>query len=88
MQSRCSTAGPKHNDGSGVSNNNNGREDSSFTIDEWCDHRRVSRSMFYKLRGKGKAPRTHNAGTKQLISPEADRDWIREREAEAAQVIT
>jgi len=26
----------------------------SFTIREWCAHRKVSRSMFYKLREKGK----------------------------------
>jgi len=43
--------------------------------------------MFYKLRSQGKAPRTHNAGTKQLISPAADARWIRAREAEAAQAV-
>jgi hypothetical protein len=55
----------------------------SFTIDEWCEHRRVSRPMFYKLKKLGKAPRLHNAGAKPLISPDADADWIRAREAEA-----
>jgi len=56
----------------------------SFTIREWCAHRKVSRSMFYKLREKGKAPRTHRAGVKHLISPDADAEWLRAREAEAA----
>jgi predicted DNA-binding transcriptional regulator AlpA len=56
----------------------------SFTIPEWCVTRRVSRSMFYKLRKQGRAPRTHSAGAKQLISPEADAAWLAEREAEAA----
>jgi hypothetical protein len=58
---------------------------SSFTIPGWCAHRKVSRSMFYKLRAAGKAPRTHNVGVKQLISPEADEQWVRQREAEAQQ---
>lgn len=59
----------------------------SFTINEWCAHRKVSRSMFYKLKGVGKAPRTHSVGVRQLISPEADTEWIRQREAESAQRI-
>lgn len=54
----------------------------SRTINEWCKLRKVSRSMYYKLAAQGKAPRTHNVGTKRLISPEADAAWLREREAE------
>jgi len=54
----------------------------SFTIGEWCEHRRVSRSMFYKLEHQGQAPRTHYVGTKRLISDEADAAWLRDREAE------
>ena len=56
----------------------------SFTIDEWCAHRKVSRPMFYKLDAQGKAPKTHNAGRKRLISPTADADWLAETESEAA----
>jgi hypothetical protein len=58
--------------------------DRSFTLKEWCEHRRISIEMFYKLRGQGKAPRVHKAGTKNLISPQADADWLRQREAESA----
>ena len=58
--------------------------DSSFTLTEWCTIRKVSRSKFYELDAEGKAPRSHYAGVKRLIGPEADRDWLREREAEAA----
>jgi predicted DNA-binding transcriptional regulator AlpA len=58
--------------------------DPSFTIREWCQLRRMSRSKFYELDAEGKAPRTYNVGVKRVISPEADRDWIREREAEKA----
>ena len=55
----------------------------SFTIDTWCTTRGVARSMFYKLKKLGKAPRVHYAGNKPLISPEADEEWLRAREAEA-----
>jgi hypothetical protein len=41
--------------------------------------------MFYVLKQQGLAPRLHHAGNKQLISPESDREWIRQREAEAAE---
>jgi hypothetical protein len=58
-------------------------DNSSFTIREWCAHRKVSRSKFYELDDEGKAPRTHSVGAKRLISPKADRDWLRDREREA-----
>jgi hypothetical protein len=54
----------------------------SFTIQEWCEYRRISRAMFYKMREQGIAPKTHNAGVKNLISAEADQEWLQAREAE------
>lgn len=57
----------------------------SFTIGEWCERRRVSRAMYYKLREQGRAPKTHYAGAKALISDEADAAWVAAREAEAEQ---
>ncbi len=57
----------------------------SYTLDEWCDRRRISRAMFYKMDAQGKAPQTHYAGTKRLVSDEADAAWIRAREAEQQQ---
>lgn len=56
----------------------------SFTIPEWCRHRKVSRSMFYKIKSQGIAPKTYNVGARQLISAEADAEWLRAREAELA----
>jgi hypothetical protein len=56
----------------------------SFTVPEWCEHRKISRSMFYKHQAAGKGPRTYNVGTAVRISPEADAEWLREREAESA----
>lgn len=59
------------------------RERGSFTVSEWCEYRRISRGMFYKLDEKGQAPRSHFAGAKRLISDEADADWIKQRETAA-----
>lgn len=56
----------------------------SFTISEWCEHRRISPAMFYKLDSAGRAPLTHRAGSRRLISAEADAAWVRAREAENA----
>lgn len=58
------------------------RHGGSFTINEWCQRRRISRSMFYKLDAQGKGPHTHNVGSSRRISAEADAAWVREREAE------
>ncbi len=44
----------------------------SFTINEWCAHRKVSSPCSTNSRSKAKR-RTHNAGVKELISSEADR---------------
>jgi hypothetical protein len=60
----------------------------SFTLDEWCERRRISRSMFYKLKSKGRGPQTHYAGVKCLISDEADAAWVKQCEAENAQTET
>jgi hypothetical protein len=53
----------------------------SFTIPEWCKHRRISISMFYKLKAQGKAPATLPVGRHQTITAEADAAWARERQA-------
>jgi hypothetical protein len=54
----------------------------SFTIREWCEHRRISSAMFYKLDQQGLAPHSHYVGAKRLISERADAEWLRAREAE------
>ena len=59
----------------------------SMTLAEWCEHRRISRAMFYVLEKRRKAPRTYNVGSKRLISAEADDEWLRAREAESAETV-
>jgi hypothetical protein len=56
-------------------------EQSAFTISEWCERNRISRSLFYILDRRGEAPHTFRIGKRRLISAEADIVWRREREA-------
>jgi predicted DNA-binding transcriptional regulator AlpA len=54
-----------------------------FTIDEWCQKNRLSRSTFYKLKKVGKAPRLAKVLEAVRITEEADKEWVKAREAEA-----
>jgi hypothetical protein len=55
----------------------------SFSVEAWCKHRGLSRSMFYLLDKQGKAPRTYSVGKLRFITAESDLAWLRDREAEA-----
>jgi hypothetical protein len=59
----------------------------AFTIAEFCEVHRLSRSALYKMWAAGTGPRIMRAGSKVLISIEAARDWRREREAAAATAV-
>ncbi len=56
----------------------------ALSISQFCVRNNISRSFFYKLKKSQKAPRTMSVGGRQIISPEAERDWRLEREREAA----
>ena len=56
----------------------------SYTVNEFCEVERISRSMFYKLKSQGKGPRVYYIGNVQRVTHQARQDWHREREAEAA----
>jgi predicted DNA-binding transcriptional regulator AlpA len=56
---------------------------SDMTIPEWCRKHRVSRSMWYRLKDEGRAPRTIKLGVAVRITDEADREWQAAREAES-----
>jgi predicted DNA-binding transcriptional regulator AlpA len=56
----------------------------AFTLSDWAEMNGISRGHFYNLQKVGKAPRTFKLGAKRLVSAEANADWLREREAEAA----
>jgi hypothetical protein len=58
------------------------------SIPQFCARNNISRSFFYVLKKRGKAPRIMNVDGRQIISPEAERDWRLEREHEAANVAS
>ena len=52
----------------------------ALSISQFCVRNNLSRSFFYKLKKHGKAPRIMEVDGRQIISPEAERDWRLERE--------
>jgi hypothetical protein len=54
----------------------------SFTIPEWCRHRRMSISMYYKLRTQDKGPETLDVGRHKTITAEADAAWVGKQAAD------
>jgi hypothetical protein len=44
----------------------------------------ISRAFYYLLKKRRKAPREMAAGTRRIITPEAEREWELDRESEAA----
>jgi hypothetical protein len=53
----------------------------AFTVAEFCDSHRISRTKLYNLWKTGAGPRQMRVGTKILISVEAAADWRRASEA-------
>ena len=54
------------------------------SIDQFCQANGISRSLFYLLRKRGQGPREMAVGNRRLISDDAERDWQKAREADAA----
>jgi hypothetical protein len=59
------------------------KRNESFTVSEWCEYRRISRAMLYKLLAEGLGPATYFVGNRRYVSSEADAAWLAAREAEA-----
>lgn len=57
---------------------------SAFTIPEFCDAHRISRTHFYALTKAGKTPRVMKLGRRTLISLEAAADWRAQMERESS----
>jgi len=47
----------------------------AFTVQEFCDAHRISRSMLYELWNAGRGPRVLKAGVKNVITAEAAAEW-------------
>jgi hypothetical protein len=50
----------------------------------FCDSNAISESLYFKLKRQGKGPREIELDGRIIITPEAERDWRAEREAETA----
>ena len=48
----------------------------------FCESNRISESLYYELKRKGKGPREIELNKRIIITEDAERDWRREREAE------
>ena len=60
-------------------------DDPTYTIKEFCEVERISRSLLYKLWGQGGGPRFYRAGSRRLISRQARSEWRERLEAEASE---
>ena len=59
-------------------------EQVSFSISQFCARNGISLASYYKLRKANRAPRSMVILNTIRITLEAEKDWQREREAEAA----
>jgi hypothetical protein len=57
--------------------------DDDYSVREWCFKRGISKVHFYQLLKLGCGPRTMKVGKRRTISPQADAEWQRDREAES-----
>jgi hypothetical protein len=58
----------------------------AYTIAEFCDAHRISRSKLYELWTAGVGPRFIRIGTKKIITTEAAANWRREGEDSSVRV--
>ena len=54
----------------------------AHTIPSFCESNAISESKYFDLKRKGKGPREIELDGRTIITPEAERDWRIEREAE------
>jgi hypothetical protein len=56
----------------------------AYTIDEFCARQKMCRATYYNLKKQKRGPRTFRIGNRERISPEAEADWRRDMEEDAA----
>ena len=49
--------------------------EADYTIQQWCDKRKISRAEFYKMRKDGRGPRVLENGAVRRITRKADQEW-------------
>jgi hypothetical protein len=60
----------------------NRRPGDAHTRPSFCASNHISESLYFRLKREGKGPREIEIGDRIIITPEAEADWRREREAE------
>lgn len=58
----------------------------AYTLAEFCQAFRISRTFLYELNKKGQGPRLMRVGRRCLISAEAAADWSKQMEAQTGTV--
>jgi hypothetical protein len=56
----------------------------AHTIPSFCENNAISESLYFSLKRQNKQPREIEVNGRVIITPEAEADWRREREAETA----
>lgn len=56
----------------------------TLTVEEFCSRNLIGRSTFFGLRRKGLGPAIMRIGTKVLVTIEAEADWRRKMQVDAA----
>jgi hypothetical protein len=56
----------------------------AHTIPSFCAANHISEAFYFQLKRAGKGPREIQLNKRIIITPEAEQDWRREREAETA----
>lgn len=54
----------------------------TYSIEEFCEHNGISVTHYFTLKKNGKGPKEMKLGRRVLITPEAEAEWRRAREAE------
>ena len=54
----------------------------AHTIPSFCDSNNISESLYFAIKRQGRGPREIELNKQIIITPEAEADWRREREAE------
>lgn len=57
--------------------------DDVHSIESFCRSNGISITTYFVLKRQGKGPREMKVGKRILITPEAEQDWRRAREAES-----
>ncbi len=60
---------------------NNASPKAAYSVPEFCEAHRISRSLFYTLKNEGQGPVTMKVRGRTLISTESAADWRRRMES-------